>query len=201
MPAASPDQSPVLAGRLVVALVAVMAVTVAGLRWSGRVWWCSCGALSPWVGDAWCAHTSQHLFDPYSFTHLLHGFLFCGILALAFPARSQSLHLLLTILIESGWELLENSSLVVERYRSVTVSIGYAGDSIANSLGDILCCTIGFFIARRLGLRLGIAVFVVTELLLLAAIRDNLTLNLIMLVYPIEAVKTWQLAVLQNLPR
>lgn len=140
------------------------------------------------------AHNSQHLFDPYSFTHILHGFLFCGILGGLLGKRHEELHGSLAVVIEGLWELLENSPIIIERYRSVTFTFGYQGDSIVNSLGDILCCFTGFLIARRLGLKRGVVFFLLSELMLLLWIKDSLLLNILMLVHPIEAVKAWQLA-------
>lgn len=175
------------------AIVAVLAVTVVVLRGHGRLWWCSCGGLQLWSSDAWSAHNSQHLFDPYSFTHLLHGILFFGILAKGLPRLSMSWRLALAVFIEVAWELFENSEFVIERYRSATASLGYQGDTIANSLGDILSCALGFVAARRLGFWGSLTVVVVTELVLLLCIKDNLLLNVVMLVHPIEAVKTWQM--------
>jgi hypothetical protein len=176
------------------AIGAVLAATVFQLRRQGRLWWCSCGQADLWWGDIHSEHCSQHLFDPYSFTHVLHGVAFCGILAWTLPRLAPIWRLWLTILIESLWELLENSQLVIQRYRASTIALGYEGDSIVNSLSDILCCAAGFIIARRLGLRRSIAVFVLTELILLYWIRDNLTLNVLMLICPIDAIKAWQSA-------
>ncbi len=175
-------------GAAVVALATALV-----LRGMGRTWWCRCGSPSPWSSGVADQHTSQHLFDPYSFTHLLHGFLFCALLTLALRRWvGPRGRLGLAIVMESCWELLENSSWVVERYRKSTVSLDYYGDSVLNSLGDVACCTVGFLIARRLPLRVSLAVVVAIELGLLATVRDNLTLNVVMLLYPMEAVKTWQ---------
>jgi hypothetical protein len=175
------------------ALLLLLAVTVAQLHHQGRLWWCACGSPFLWVGDIWSAHTSQHLFDPYSFTHVLHGVLLCGILAFALPRMQFVWQLLIAVGLESLWEIVENSRFVINRYRTVTMGLGYEGDSIANSLSDILCCVLGFMIARHLGLRRSVIFFVATELVLLAWIRDNLTLNILMLTWPIDAIKTWQM--------
>jgi hypothetical protein len=176
------------------AIVAVLAATVFQLRRQGRSWWCACGQPDLWVGDVHTSHCSQHLFDPYSFTHVLHGVALCGILAWAVPRLKPAWRLCLAVLIESLWELLENSQLVIDRYRAATIALGYEGDSIVNSLSDILCCATGFELARRLGLRGSLIIFGLTELILLVWIRDNLTLNILMLVCPIDAIKAWQSA-------
>ena len=174
------------------AIVAVLIVVTVQLRRQGRTWWCSCGQPFLWVGDVHSSHCSQHLFDPYSFTHVLHGVVFCGILTWAVPPLLPNWRLFLAVLVESLWELLENSQVVIQRYRAATIALGYEGDSIVNSLSDILCCAAGFVLARRLGLRRSAILFVLTELILLVWIRDNLTLNVLMLVYPIDAIKAWQ---------
>jgi len=132
--------------------------------------------------------------DPYSFTHLLHGFLLCGLLSLTAPQLPTVWRLWLAISIEAVWEVLENSEFVIRRYREQTAALGYHGDTIVNSLGDILICGLGFVVAQRLGFRRTFALFVVTELTLAILIRDNLTLNIVMLIHPIDAIKEWQAA-------
>jgi hypothetical protein len=96
------------------------------------------------------------------------------------------------MLVEAGWEILENSPIIIDRYRSATASLGYNGDSIVNSTGDLLSCAVGYALAQRIGWKWSIGLFVVIELVMLLMIRDNLTLNVIMLLYPIEAIKRWQ---------
>jgi hypothetical protein len=174
-----------------VALAAVFGAVLA-LRSMGRIWWCRCGSLVPWGSGATSPHTSQHLLDVYSFTHLLHGFVFYALLATGKRWIGPRARLALAVSLEACWELLENSRWVIERYRAGTIALDYFGDSVLNSLGDIACCTLGFLLARRLPARASIAVVVVVELALLVAIRDNLTLNVLMLVAPIERVKAWQ---------
>lgn len=166
--------------------------TMIALRYEGRVWWCACGQSNLWAGDPQSSHGSQHLFDPYSFTHILHGILICGVLAWAWPRLRNSWGLATTVLVEAFWEVLENSELIIQRYRAGTVALGYEGDSIVNSLGDILACSLGFIVARRIGLRWSVAMVVATELILLLWIRDNLFLNIVMLIRPTDAIKTWQ---------
>src|SRR5215213_7456686 len=176
------------------AIVLVLIGTVLVLRSQGRLWLCSCNYLLLWSGDPWSPDNSQHLLDPYSFTHLLHGFLLCGLLALAVPRLSVAWRLWLAVSIEAVWEVIENSEFVIRRYRQATAALGYHGDTIVNSLADILVCGVGFVVARRLGLRYTAALFVLTEITLALWIRDNLTLNVLMLIHPIEAVKEWQAA-------
>ena len=176
------------------AIVVVLAGTTYQLRSQGRMWWCSCDYLLLWSGDPWTSDNSQHLLDPYSFTHLLHGFVLCGLLALIVPRLSAVWQLWLAVSIEALWEVLENSEFVIRRYRQETAALGYHGDTIVNSLGDILVCGLGFVLARRLGFRRTLGVFVVTEIALAIWIRDNLSLNVLMLIYPIDAIKEWQAA-------
>jgi hypothetical protein len=141
----------------------------------------------------WSEHNSQHPFDPYAVTHVLHGLAFFGLFAWLLPRVSRAWRFALSMAIETLWELVENSDLVVDRYRETTMAVGYRGDSIINSLGDLIACAFGLWLAPRLGLWWSIAVFVVAELVLLVWIRDNLFLNVLMLVWPVEAVKTWQM--------
>jgi hypothetical protein len=164
------------------------------LRSEGRLWVCSCGYLLLWSSDPWSPDNSQHLLDPYSFTHVLHGFLLCGLLALTIPRLSAVWRLWLAVSIEAVWELIENSEFVIRRYREQTAALGYHGDTIVNSLGDILVCGLGFVVAQRLGFRRTFALFMLTEVTLAIWIRDNLTLNIVMLIHPIDAIKEWQAA-------
>jgi hypothetical protein len=176
------------------AILVVLLGTALILRSQGRLWWCSCDYLLVWSGDPWSSDNSQHLLDPYSFTHLLHGFLLCGLLTLLVPRLSTVWRLWLAVTIEAVWEVVENSEFVIRRYREETAALGYHGDTIVNSLGDILVCGLGFVVAQRLGFRRAFVVFLVTEVTLAILIRDNLTLNIVMLIHPIEAIKEWQAA-------
>ena len=175
-----------------IATFAVLVGTVLQLHWAGRLWWCACGESNLWSGDPQNSHSSQHLFDPYSFTHLLHGILICGFLVWAWQRLSWAWSLWATTFLEALWELLENSQFVIQRYRSVTIALGYEGDTIVNVMGDILACALGFALARQIGLRWSVVIVVVTELMLLIWIRDNLLLNIVMLIWPIEAIRIWQ---------
>ena len=172
----------------------VLIGTALVLRSQGRLWLCSCDYLLLWSGDPWSSDNSQHLLDPYSFTHVLHGFVFCGLVALILPRLTEVWQLWVAVSIEAVWEVLENSEFVIRRYREETAALSYQGDTIVNSLADILLCGLGFVVARRLGLRRTVVLFVVTEVTLAVWIRDNLSLNVLMLIYPIEAIKEWQAA-------
>lgn len=175
------------------ALVAVFMAAAFQLRNQGRSWWCSCGQPFLWAGDIWSSHNSQHLLDPYAFTHVLHGFAFFWLLSLLLPRMPQLWQLSIALLLEALWEVFENTEFTIQRYREATAALGYFGDSVANSLGDVATCGIGFFIAQRLGLRRSLVAFAVTELVLLFWIRDSLLLEVLMLIYPIDAIKAWQM--------
>ena len=175
------------------AAVVVVAATAVVLRLQGRLWWCACGGWNLWSSDVWSSHNSQHLFDPYSFTHVLHGVVFAGVLRWLCPRWPTTWRLSLAVVAECLWEILENSSFVIDRYRNSTMSLDYIGDSVVNSLGDILTCALGFLLARRIGIWRSIVFFLVIEVLLLFWIRDNLFLNVVMLIHPFDAVKAWQM--------
>lgn len=173
-------------------VIGIIALAIVYLRWQGRVWWCECGGLNPISIVVQSAHNSQHLFDAYSLSHMLHGILFFGLF---WPLRrklSLNTRAALSACIEIGWEVLENSPIIINRYRAGTVSLGYSGDSIGNSIGDIISFVAGFYIARKLGLWWSVAIFVLVELVMLWLIRDNLALNVLMLLWPIDAVRKWQ---------
>jgi hypothetical protein len=146
-----------------------------------------------WSGDTCSSNNSQHFLDPYSFTHVLHGILYFWLIALLLPRLRSTWQLWLAVTIASLWELFENSDFIIQRYREETAALGYQGDTVVNSLGDILCCVLGFMIARRLGLRRSVLAFVATEIVLLLWIRDSLLLEILMLVHPIGALKAWQM--------
>jgi hypothetical protein len=174
-------------------MLGAVGVMVFQLFYQGRVWWCRDDSYTLWSGAVLSRHNSQHLFDPYTFTHILHGVLYFWIASLLFRRMPVVWRLFLALLVECSWEVLENTNMVIERYRAVTISLDYFGDSVANSLGDMLSCAVGFLIARKIKLWWSLAFFVLTELILLFWIHDSLLLNIVMLVYPIEAVKTWQM--------
>ena len=157
----------------------------------GRIWMAESGVVYFWVADAWSDQNSQHLSDPYSFSHLLHGVLFFGLLYGLRNRFSFSWRLNIALFIEALWELLENSSLVINRYRDAG-ALGYSGDTVLNSMGDLLACALGFLLASVLGLKKSIVLFIAVEMIMLYSIRDSLILNCIMLIHPIEAIKQWQ---------
>lgn len=175
------------------ALVGVVALMVVQLARQGRLWVCACGRIALWAGDIWSAENSQQLFDPYTFTHLLHGVAFFWLLSWLLPRVPLAWRLSLAIAIESAWEVVENAPFIINRYREGTAALGYEGDSILNSFGDVLMCGVGFMVAYYLGWRKSLALFIITDLLLLLWIRDGLILNIIMLIYPIEAIRVWQM--------
>jgi hypothetical protein len=172
--------------------LAIVATAALVELWMGRVPSCRCGSIRPWIGDAWGPENSQHLADPYSFTHVTHGILLYALLWLVAPRAPLATRAVIMVALEAGWEVLENTSMVIERYRATTVSLGYYGDSVVNSIGDILFCVLGFQLAARLPTLATAALAVGMESFLLLWIRDSLLLNILMLLYPIEAVKRWQ---------
>jgi hypothetical protein len=172
----------------------VLAAAVLQLRNQGRLWLCACGRVLLWSGDAWSSDNSQHLFDPYSFTHILHGFIFCGLLAWLLPRVPLVWRLALAVSVEALWEVFENSATVINRYREATLALGYTGDTIINSFGDIIACGLGFMLARRLGFLRTLLIFLLTEIALLIWIRDSLILEILMLLYPIDSIKAWQMS-------
>ena len=171
----------------------VVVAAVIALNLEGRRWWCPAGDLWPWAWDIWSQHNSQHVIDPYSFTHVLHGVLEFWLLNLLFPKLKLAWRLFLAVLIESSWEVAENSSYVINRYREETISLAYFGDSIINSLSDIVCCATGFAIAYKLRFWKSLALFLTTEIVLIFWIHDSLIINIIMLLSPNDTIKNWQM--------
>ena len=174
------------------AVAAALAATALELHRQGRLWVCSCGRFLLWTADAWSSETSQQLFDPYTFTHVLHGLIFCGLLAWCLPRAEWRWRFYLMVAGEALWELIENTNFVIERYRERTAALGYAGDTVVNSLGDIAACAFGFLLARRLGPLRSVILFVATELALLVWIRDSFLLNVLLLLHPSEKIRAWQ---------
>ena len=175
------------------AVVIVLAIAIMALRYEGRLWICSCGRVDLWAGNTQSADNSQHLFDPYSFTHVQHGLLFYAALVWALPHLPLLWRLFIAVAGEALWEIVENSPVVIQRYREATLALGYEGDTIVNVVGDIACMIVGFWLARTLGFRRSAALFVATEVVLVLWIRDSLLLNIIMLLLPIDMLRSWQL--------
>jgi len=174
---------------VVLALVAITATLEIGM---GRSLTYANGPVRLWVGDVNSDQNSQQVSDPYSFTHVIHGALFYGATYLAMGPASIGARAVVALAIESAWEVYENTDTVINRYRAATIALGYYGDSVTNSVADILCCLIGFLLARRFAWWWTISWVVVTEIALAIVIRDNLALNIIMLIRPIEAIRKWQ---------
>jgi hypothetical protein len=151
------------------------------------------GRFGLWCGNIWSSECSQRVADAYSFSHIAHGILFFGflwIVARRFPVWQRYL---VALALEAGWELLENSPIIIDRYREATMALGYSGDSIVNSLSDILMMSLGFLLAASVRPRLSLVVLVAMEIGCALWIRDNLTLNVLMLIHPIDAIKHWQM--------
>ena len=174
-------------------IVFVLAAAALQLHNQGRSWWCSCGQSFLWTGNGWGSLTSQTFLDPYSLTHVLHGLMFCGLLTLTIRGLPLRWRFCLAIIAEAVWELVENTDSVIQHYRAATAALGYQGDTVMNSLGDVMCCGIGFMIASKLGWVRSIVFFFVIEAVLLIWIRDSLLLEIVMLVRPINAIKVWQI--------
>lgn len=172
--------------------VAITIAMVIFLFLQGRVWWCKFGDLSPYYNDGWSQHTSQHFFDPYSFTHILHGVIFFWILYPIAPKLSATWRFFISVLAEAAWEGLENTNFIIDKYRENTASLDYFGDSILNSVGDVVACSIGFWIALKLGWWRSLAFFILTEIVLILWIHDSLIINIILLIYPLDSLKEWQ---------
>jgi hypothetical protein len=153
---------------------------------------CTCGAVDLWVGQRDSPHTSQMLADWYSLSHVVHGLLFYALLWLAARRLSIGQRFLAALLVEASWEVIENTPMIIDRYRETTAALGYTGDSVVNSLSDILMMCFGFLLARKLPLWASIALLILLELVPLFVIRDNLTLNIWNLLAPNPAVAAWQ---------
>ncbi len=167
--------------------------TCAILLWMGRVPWCACGYVDLW-GTVGTSEGSQQLFDWYTPSHLLHGFIFYAALWLVARRMPVGWRLVIATLIECAWEIAENTNAVIERYREVTISLDYYGDSVLNSFSDIVAMLVGFWLARMLPVWVSFAIVIGFELLTMAIIRDGLALNVIMPLWPLEAIRDWQAA-------
>jgi hypothetical protein len=184
MPAAFRRPKPLLA------LLAILAVSVAILLAMGRPPICTCGTIELWGREG--PTQSQMLADWYSPSHIVHGFLFYALLHVTFRRMPVERRFLVALVVEAVWEITENTPMIIDRYREATIALGYAGDSILNSASDIAMMAVGFLAARRIPVWGSVATVLLLELIPLIVIRDNLALNILMLLAPNEAIRVWQ---------
>jgi hypothetical protein len=174
------------------ATIAIVAFTAAIELGMGRIPYCKCGYVKAWHGVVMSSENSQHLSDWYTPSHVIHGIAFYALFwiwARHLPVRTR---FVMALALEAVWEVIENTPMVINRYRETTIALDYFGDSVLNSVADILAMSAGFWMASAAPLALSVGFVVAMELFVGYMIRDNLTLNIIMLVYPLDAIKRWQ---------
>ncbi len=179
-------------GVVALGIAGIVAIGAAALYAMGHPLICTCGNVEIWHGEIFSSGNSQHIFDWYTPSHIIHGLLFfCGLWLLArrLPMGTRAI---IATLVEVGWEIVENTPWIINRYRGTTISLDYFGDSVLNSTTDVLAMLLGFWLALRLPVWASVALALALEFAVGYAVRDNLTLNVIMLVWPVEAIRVWQ---------
>jgi len=179
---------------IIAAAAAIVSIAATVELLMGRSFFGPDGKFGLWEGDIWSSENSQRFADPYSFSHIIHGMFFYGLFFLAARRLPLRCRFLMALGLETSWEILENSPLIINRYREATISLGYVGDSVFNSMSDALMMSLGFLLAWRLPVRVTVIAIVVMEVGCALWVRDNLTFNIIMLIHPIAAIKAWQAA-------
>ncbi|MEX1060577.1 MAG: DUF2585 domain-containing protein [Methyloceanibacter sp.] len=175
-------------------IAGIIAAAALALYLMGHPLICKCGTVKLWHFDVESAENSQHLIDWYTPSHIIHGFIFYWLLWLAsrWVPLSFGMRLVLAVAIEASWEVIENTDFVIDHYREMTISLDYYGDSVINSVSDVLFMILGFFLAARMPVWLTVAIAIVLEVFIGAMIRDNLTLNVLMFLWPLDSVLQWQ---------